>query len=136
MRLWPRAMNRGEILSACSRHFPLCFYFSHRSRSNSCPTEISQQNTLFSMQTVNKKGEKDSLCKTCHVKCFRTKIFDRFHQEMSRRRVFRIPLQIPNSNLYAIYNFWLHVSIFTLICENTLLLSCMDKEEKCLSKDR
>ena len=75
--------------------------------------------------SVNKKGEKDSLCKTSHAKCFTTKIFDRFHQGMSRRHVFRIPLQNSEfqiSNLYAIYNFWLYVSIFTLICENTLLL--------------
>ena len=30
---------------------------------------------------------------TSHAKCFRAKIFDRFHQGMSRRHVFRIPLQ-------------------------------------------
>ena len=88
------------------------------------------------MQIVNKKGEKDSLCKTSHAKCFRTKIFDRVHQGMSRRHLFRIPLQNSEFNLYAIYNFWLYVSIFTLICGNTLLLSFMDEEEKCLSKDR
>ena len=89
------------------------------------------------MQIVNKKRERDSLWKTFHAKCFRTKIFDRFHQGMSRRHVFRIiPCTIPNSNLFAIYNFWLYVSIFTLMCENTLLLSCMDEEERYLSKDR
>ena len=88
------------------------------------------------MQIVNKRGEKDSLYKTPHAKCFRTKIFDRFHQGMSRRHVFRIPLQNSEFDLYAIYNCWLYVSNFTLICENTLLLSCMGEEEKCLSKDR
>ena len=57
------------------------FYIDH----DQTQTEISQQSTLFNMQIVNKKGEKDSSCKTSHAKCFRTKIFDRFHQGMSRR---------------------------------------------------
>ena len=90
---------------------------------------------------MNKTGEKDYLSKTFHAKCFR-KIFDRFHQGMSRRHVFRIPLQnfelqiseFQISNLYAIYNFWLYVSIFTLICENTLFLSCMDEEKNVYRK--
>ena len=95
---------------------------------------------------MNKKSVQDAfiIMQNIPQKCFRTKIFDRFHQEMSGRHVFRIPLQnfefqiseFQISNLYAIYNFWWYVSIFTLICENTLLLSCMDEEEKCLSKDR
>ena len=140
-KLSPRAMYRGEILKVCFRHFPLCFHFNFFASIKLLfycgSTEISQQNSLFNMQIVNKKGEEDSLCKTSHAKCFRTKIFDRFHQGMSRRHGFRIPLQ--NSEFQFICNRQFLVVCFylssTLICENTLLLSCLDKEEKSLSKD-
>ena len=87
------------------------------------------------MKIVNKKGEKYSLCKHPTQNVLKRK-FDKFHQGMSRRHVFRILLQNSEFQFFAIYNFWLYVSIFTLICENTLLLSCMDEEEKCLSKDK
>ena len=110
--------------------------FSHR--SNSCSTEISQQNKTkqIFVQIVYKKGE-DSLCKISHEECFRTNIFDRFYQGMGRRHVFQIPLQ--NSEFQLICNRQFLVVCFyissTLICEKILLLSCLDKEGKCLSKD-
>ena len=64
------------------------------------------------MQIVNKKREKDSLCKTSHAKCFRTKIFYTFHQGMGRRHVFRIPLQ--NSEFQFICNIQFLVVCFYL----------------------
>ena len=73
--------------------------FSHRSNSRS--TEIFQQNTLFNMQIVNKKGEEVSLCQASHLRCFRTKNFDRFHQGMSRWHVIQIPQQNSEFQLYS-----------------------------------
>ena len=133
-------MNRGEILRVFFRHFPLFFHFNFFASIKllfySGSPEISQQNTLFNMQIVNKKGEGDSLCKISHAKCFRTKIFDRFHQGMSRRHGFRILLQ--NSEFQFICNrqFLVVCSYLssTLICENTLLLSCLDKRKKFIER--
>ena len=88
------------------------------------------------MQIVNKKGEKYSLCKHPTQNVLERKFLIDSIKEWIVDMCSEFPCKIPNSNLYAIYNFWLYVSIFTLICENTLLLSCMNEEEKCLSKDR
>ena len=90
------------------------------------------------MQVVYKKGE-DSLCKISHAECFRTKIFDKFYQGMGRRHVFRIPLQNSEFQFICKCNRQFLVVCFyissTLICEKTVLLSCLGKEGKCLSKD-
>ena len=59
---------------------------------------------------------------------FLTTNFDRIHREMSLRRLFQIPL--PNSE-YAIDNV---LVVCVVYLENTLFLSCFDKEEKCLLK--
>ena len=88
------------------------------------------------MQTVNKKWKKYSLCKHPTQNVLERKFLIDSIKEWVVDMCSEFPSKIPNSNLYAIYNFGLYVSICTLTCENTLLLSCMDEEEKCLSKGR
>ena len=116
-KLSPRAMNRGEILRACFRHFPPCFHFNFFASITIKLILKYLNKTLFNMQIVNKKGEKDSLCKTSHAKCFRTKIFDRVHQGMSRRHLFRIPpakfrIQFICNIQFLVVCFYLHSDIW------------------------
>ena len=81
---------------------------------------------------MNKKGSEDSLCKIFNPKCFKTTNFDRFPWIPSRNECSKFSCQISNSD-YAM--FWLYVSYLSGF-KNALLLSCLDKNEKCLSKGR
>ena len=85
------------------------------------------------MQILNKKGPEDSLCKTSHSKCFKTTNFDRFKQIPSRNKSFKFSnsdYAIDNVLVSYFVSIWfLHARTSTLICENTLLLSCLDQEE-------
>ena len=86
---------------------------------------------------MNKKGAEDSLCKTSHSKCFKTTNFDRLQQIPSRKKSSKFPCQISNSDygidkvlvVHFVPICFLHARTSTLICKNTLLLSCLDKEE-------
>ena len=126
-----------KSLRSFSAVFPL--QFLHIDQTHVILCSCSTEHVNFDMFTLTcnseQKGCRRLFMQNIPAKVSLTTNFDQIHKKMNLRHVFKIPL--PNSD-YAMDNVLVAYFVYifsTLICENTLFLSCFDKEGKCLLKD-